>query len=259
MQRQAKFWRLIIALKITSFQQNKSAIGKPPRYDTNPFCLSGFKMQNQQVGDKFSLASMQQAQNAALQCLQQIASQLQVGMTEDDAVALALQVMQDAGAEQHWHPPIVRFGSNTAKIYSEKSLPDMRLAPDDIFFIDIGPVFHGHEADVGATFCIGTHPTHHQVQQAVHQVFTKVAEHWRATGCSGAALYEFAGAAAAEFGMVLNHQIKGHRVGDFPHKLYASGQLGTCEGAVRSGIWVLEIQLLDPVSGYGGFVEQVLF
>ncbi len=213
----------------------------------------------QRVGAGFSLTAMQQAQLIALDCLQQIAARLQPGISEADAIAIANTVLQQAGAEQHWHPPIIRFGYNTAKIYSEPSVPDSRLGANDIFFIDLGPVFAGHEADVGATFCLGENPLQQQVQQAVHQVFDLVAAHWRATGCSGAALYQVATDAAAVHGMVLNHQIKGHRVGDFPHKLYASGQLGGCEGEVRSGIWVLEIQLLDPVSGYGGFVEQVLF
>ncbi len=220
-------------------------------------------MQNQSVaqavGPDFSLTAMQQAQTQALQVLEQLATQLLPGMTEHQACALALQLLQQAGAEQHWHPPIVRFGRNTAKIYSEVSDATVRLQAEDIFFIDIGPVFAGHEADVGATFCLGHNPEQHKVQQAVHQVFDQVAMHWRQTGCSGEALYRFAAEAAARYGMQLNHQIKGHRVGDFPHKLDASGQLGGCDGEVHSGIWVLEIQLLDPVSGFGGFVEQVLF
>ncbi len=220
-------------------------------------------MQNQSlaqaVGPNFSIAAMQQAQMHALQVLQQLATQLQPGMTEQQACALVLQLLQQAGAEQHWHPPIVRFGHNTAKIYSEASDAAVLLQAEDIFFVDIGPVFAGHEADVGATYCLGHNPVHRKVQQAVHQVFDQVAAHWRQTGCSGEALYQFAAEVAARDGMQLNHQIKGHRVGDFPHKLYASGQLGGCDGEVRSGIWVLEIQLLDPTSGFGGFVEQVLF
>jgi Xaa-Pro aminopeptidase len=213
----------------------------------------------QQVGPNFSLAAMQHAQQQALEVLQQLADQLEPGMTESQAAALAMELLKQAGAEQHWHPPIVRFGRNTAKIFSEQSDPAVVLQPEDIFFVDIGPVFAGHEADVGATYCRGTKPEHHAVQQAVQQVFSQVAAHWRATACSGAALYQFASEAAAQYGMVLNHQIKGHRVGDFPHKLYASGQLGGCADEIRSGIWVLEIQLLDPQTGLGGFVEQVLF
>lgn len=211
------------------------------------------------TGAHFSLAAMQGAQQQALVALEEIAARLKPGMTEPEAATLALQVLQQAGAEQHWHPPIVRFGRNTAKIYSEASEPGVCLQPEDIFFIDIGPVFDGHEADVGATFCLGDQPAQRKVRQATSAVFQQVAAHWKATGCSGSALYQYAKQCAEAFGMQLNHQIKGHRVGDFPHKLYASGQLGGYEGTLRAGIWVLEIQLLDPASGFGGFMEQVLF
>ena len=72
----------------------------------------------QRVGAGFSLTAMQQAQLIALDCLQQIAARLQPGISEADAIAIANTVLQQAGAEQHWHPPIIRFGYNTAKIYN---------------------------------------------------------------------------------------------------------------------------------------------
>lgn len=213
----------------------------------------------QQVGPRFALDKMQAAQQQALQVMADAASQFVAGMSEQDAVTLLSQLLTAAGATTHWHPPIVRFGKNTSKIYKEASDSTVLLQPNDIFFIDIGPVFDEHEADVGATFVLGDDATLQRVQAACHQVFTEVAAHWRDSGENGAALYAFAAARAQVLGMQLNHQIKGHRLGDFPHQLYASGELGDFAGTLRSGIWVLEIQLLDPQSGYGGFVEQVLF
>lgn len=212
----------------------------------------------QQVGPRFSLEKMQVAQTQALQVLQQAAAQFRSGMTEADAVVLLTEMLAAAGATSHWHPPIVRFGRNTSKVYHEASEPNVCLQDTDIFFIDIGPVFDGHEADVGATFVRGDAPELQRVQQACQQVFAEVAAYWADTGGSGQALYQFAAQRAAAHGMQLNHQIKGHRIGDFPHKLYASGQLGDWAQTLQSGIWVLEIQLLDPSCGRGGFVEQVL-
>lgn len=213
----------------------------------------------QQVGPNFSLDKMRVAQTQALQVMQAAAAEFATGMTEDAAVGVLTNMLAAAGVDTHWHPPIVRFGRNTSKVYHEKSEPDVCLQASDIFFIDIGPVFDGHEADVGATFVRGHDAALCQIQQACQQVFTEVAAHWAATGMSGQALYQFAAQRAAACGMQLNHQIKGHRVGDFPHKLYASGQLGDYTASLEAGIWVLEIQLLDPVTGKGGFVEQVLF
>ena len=81
-------------------------------------------------------------------------------MSEAEANALALAVLSDFGAETNWHPPIIRFGANSCKIYSEASDPAVRLQKSDIFFIDLGPVFEGHEADIGATFVVGDAPEH---------------------------------------------------------------------------------------------------
>lgn len=212
----------------------------------------------QAVGPHFQLVTMQQAQQWALALLADIATAIKPGMTEQAANALARQLLDAGGAEQHWHPPIVRFGANTCKIFSEASAPDTMLGDDDVFFIDIGPVWHGHEADVGATYAVGDSTEAHAIVQAVDWVFEQVAAQWR-QGVAGTELYGFAQASARQQGYVLNHQIKGHRVGDFPHKLYASGTLGDLEGDAIPGIWVLEIQLKHPTLPIGAFKEQVLF
>lgn len=216
-------------------------------------------MSEQLVGPHFNLALMQKAQQQGLSALAAIAKQIRVGMSEVEANALALAVLADVGAETNWHPPIIRFGANSCKIYSEASDPEVRLQENDIFFIDLGPVFAGHEADVGATFSIGNTPEHQACAAAVVTLFARVAEHWRATGCQGHELYQFAEQQAQLLGYEFNQQIKGHRVGDFPHRLYANGRLGDFAGTVRDGIWVLEIQIRHPSLPIGAFMEQVLF
>lgn len=221
------------------------------------------------IGPNFQLSAMLSAQHIALQALQQIAEQITVGMSEYDANQVAEQVLKQAGYQQHWHPAIVRFGVNTLKMFFEKSVPDVTLQDGDIFFIDLGPVFNGHEADVGASFvCCAKRSVAEQnplyqagldVVNAVETVFANTAQHWQHTGCSGQALYAYAEQQAQALGMVLNHQIKGHRVGDFPHKMYANAKLGEQEIAAIPGIWVLEIQLRHPTLPLGAFKEWVLF
>ncbi len=213
----------------------------------------------QKVGLNFQLKSMIHAQQQALTALSHIAKHIEVGMTEAQAEQLALSLLKTLGAEDHWHPPIIRFGANTCKIFSEPSDPTTTLQTDDIYFIDLGPVFEGHEADVGGTFTVGNAADHAHCAAAVHQLFEQVAAYWQQTGCHGAALYAFAEQQAQALGYVFNQEIKGHRVGDFPHKLYASGRLGDYEGEVREGIWVLEVQIRHPELPIGAFMEQVLF
>jgi Xaa-Pro aminopeptidase len=213
---------------------------------------------SQVVGPQFQLDLMQQAQQWALTQLAAIAAALKPGISEVAANQLARAMLDQAGAQQHWHPPIVRFGHNTCKIYSEASMPDTVLGDDDVFFIDIGPVWQGHEADVGATYAVGQNAQAQAIVQAVDTVFAQVEAKWR-QGFAGTELYQFAETVAQQQGYQLNHQIKGHRVGDFPHKLYASGSLGDLDGDAVPGIWVLEIQLKHPTLPIGAFKEQVLF
>lgn len=216
-------------------------------------------MSEQLVGPNFNADLMKQAQQRGLAALTEIARRIDVGMTEPQANALALAVLAEFGAQTHWHPPIIRFGANSCKIYSEASDTSIQLQANDIFFIDLGPVFDGHEADIGATFTVGDAPEHQACAAAVAAIFQQVSQHWQATGCHGEALYAFAEQHAAAMGYQFNQEIKGHRVGDFPHRLYANGRLGDFSGPVRDGIWVLEIQIRHPSLPIGGFMEQVLF
>ena len=50
----------------------------------------------------------------------------------------------------------MRFGSNTTKNFDDPSEPGVVLGENDIFFIDIGPIFDGCEGDAGDTVAVGT-------------------------------------------------------------------------------------------------------
>ncbi len=157
----------------------------------------------QLVGPHFNVQTMRDAQQWALAQLAIIAAEFTPGMLETDAQTLLCQRLAQAGVDTHWHPAIVRFGANTCKIYSEPSDPTVRLGENDVFFIDIGPVWHGHEADVGATYAVGHDVDAKAIVQAVDQVFAQVEAHWRG-GCSGTELYQYAQHCAARHNSVIN-------------------------------------------------------
>ncbi len=213
----------------------------------------------EQVGSAFSVDLMRLAQQQSWQVLAQIAAKIQPGMTEASARMLAKDLLQQSGVERLWHPVIIRFGVNTGKIYSEPSEKDTILQTNDIFFIDLGPVYQGHEGDVGATFVVGHNPNQHHCASAAEQLFKQVHRYWLAQHCSGVELYQYAEQQAAALGYQLNLAIKGHRVCDYPHKLYAGGNLGDFNGTPRAGVWVLEIQIKHPELAFGAFYEDVLF
>jgi len=179
-------------------------------------------------------------------------------MREAEAEAIAAEVFDSLGFERIWHPTHIRFGRNTLKLYKEASEPDVVLGEDDLYFIDIGPVWAGHEGDYGDTFVVGSDRDMHAIAEAARVLFLRVAERWR-RGESGRALYAYAESAAQEMGYVLNLGAPGHRLGDFPHAVHRACKLAAAEFHPAPGLWVLEIQLRHPTRPIGAFYEDLLF
>lgn len=210
------------------------------------------------VGPHYSLAALREAQTMSWRALDAIAAQVRPGMRESEAQARGLAVLEELGMERSWHPLLVRFGSNTLKIFSERSEGDAVLAPNDIFFIDMGPVFLGHEGDVGATFTVGEDAEMQACAQAVRTLFDRVRSIWDGGAVSGRALYHRAEAEARAMGWVLNLDIRGHRVSDYPHSVHKGGDLGDFDAVPGAGLWILEMQIRHPTRPFGAFHEDLL-
>jgi len=178
-------------------------------------------------------------------------------MTEPDAAVLAKERLQAAGMDRIWHPSILRFGQNTLKTFRQRSAPDTVLGEDDIYFVDLGPVFDGHEGDVGDTFVLGDDPLKHACAEAARELFRRGEARWR-EGVTGVALYAYLSAEAQAMGWRLNHATKGHRVGDYPHAVHKAGTLGNFDAAPVPGLWILEIQIAHPDRPIGAFYEDLL-
>ena len=219
---------------------------------------SGASGGNERVGAVFDIERMRQASARSWQGIALMREHFQPGMRESEATTLAEVILRELGMERMWHPVHVRFGSNTTKIYREKSDGDPILGDDDIFFIDIGPVFDGHEGDVGATFVTGIDPEKTACAAAAKTLFDDVSEAWRTQHLAGPALYDFAATRARHIGWKLNLDIKGHRVSDFPHAIHRGGDLGDFEKHPAPGVWILEIQIVHPTQPFGAFYEDLL-
>jgi len=209
------------------------------------------------VGKRFSLEQMLGAREQSWVALRDIASRIVPGMTEPEATELAGERLAAAGMQRIWHPSILRFGANTLKTFRQRSAPDTVLAENDIFFIDLGPVFDGHEGDVGDTFVVGDDATMHACANASRELFSRTEARWR-EGVTGVALYDYATAEADAMGWRLNHATKGHRVGDYPHAVHKAGALGGFDAVPVSGLWILEIQIAHPTLPIGAFYEDLL-
>ncbi|TCV92049.1 metallopeptidase family M24 [Luteibacter rhizovicinus] len=213
---------------------------------------------SERVGTIFSVEAMLAAREGSWRVLHDIAAAIRPGMTEDDARRIAAEAIAASGAQRIWHPSIVRFGPNTLKTFRQRSAPDTVLGEDDIFFVDLGLVFEGHEGDVGDTFAAGNDPIASACAMAARTIFDAVASEWRENSTTGRALYDFAARQADVAGWVLNHETKGHRVGDYPHAIWKAGDLGDFEGEPAAGLWILEIQIRHPDLPVGAFYEDLL-
>lgn len=213
----------------------------------------------QGVGAGFSLDAMRAARERTFDAVRRVAGAMRPGMTEADAKAVARDVLEQQGMDRTWHQILVRFGASTLKTFDQKMAADNVLGSDDIFFVDLGVVWAGHEGDAGDTFVVGQPEADmRRCAEDVRTLWQDVCDRWRRDGASGAELYRFAAERAGEMGWVLNPQVRGHRLSDYPHGVHHGGDLGDFADTPQSGRWVLEIQIAHATKPFGAFYEDLL-
>ncbi len=190
--------------------------------------------------------------------LREIADLITPGMPEDSGRTLAATVLRDAGLRKGWHKILVRFGQNTIKNFEDSSTPGVVLGDDDIFFLDIGPIYEGCEGDAGDTFAVGDDPEMAKAAGDVKSIWTATRQRWLSDGLTGMALYQFAEETAQDLGWQLNLELTGHRLSEFPHDAHYDGTLDTVDFRPSDLRWMLEIQIRHPKRDFGAFFEDLL-
>lgn len=210
-------------------------------------------MSIESVGSKFNLEKYLNAREFAIKATREVASKVEVGMNESDGQQIITSVLENYGVERLWHPSKFRIGSDTVKVFRERPDQSIKLSSNDLFFVDIGPVFEGHEADYGETFALGT--SYQLMAEDCKKVFGEVASLWKTQKFTGTKLYQRAYKIAETYGYTMADQT-GHRLGDYPHALYFKGHLADIDIAPAPHLWILEIHLLKD--GRGAFFEDIL-
>ena len=210
------------------------------------------------VGPKFTTEQMLFVRDRTRDALRTIAAQITPGMVEEDAVEMAKDVLSSLDMLQGWHGVFVRFGSNTLKTFGADSEPGIVLGSDDIFFLDIGPVWQQWEGDSGETFVVGADEEMKRAKADVETLFHAVRRKWLSDGSTGQELYVFAVSEAERMGWELNMDLSGHRLSDFPHAAIYDGPLADIDFKPAPLIWVLEIHLRHPKRNFGAFYEDML-
>ena len=210
------------------------------------------------IGPMFSMPAMLRARELTFEAVNRVAQAVRPGMSEGQAGETAQAILDAMGMDRLWHKNLVRFGSETLKTFHDPSDPDRMLGEDDVFFVDLGAVWEGHEGDAGDTFVTGSDPEMHACAKAARDLWAIVAGRWGDQRPSGEALYAYAAEQAEAMGWRLNLEIRGHRVSDFPHAIYRAGALGDFALCPSTGLWILEIQIAHPIRPFGAFFEDLL-
>lgn len=174
------------------------------------------------------------------------------------------------GVTRHWHRRVVRAGENTLQPFHADP-PDRVLADDDIAYCDLGPIFEEWEADFGRTFVLGEDPDKLALRDALPRIWWAGRAFFDAhPAITGAQLFDHVGGVARAAGFEFGAPIAGHLLGEFPHKkisgddaqfYVAPGSDQPMRRTDRTGRvchWILEVHLVTPARGFGGFYEQLL-
>jgi methionyl aminopeptidase len=210
------------------------------------------------VGPSYSIDKMLDMRVRTRNAVQAIAANVEVGMTEHEARAMARDTLSELGLRRGWHPIIVRLGSNTARQFLDRSGDDVVLGDNDIFFVDIGPIYRGVEGDAGDTFVRGESDEHARAVRDVHDIWDEVRTAWLGEKLTGESLYALATQSAAKRGWQLNLDLSGHRLSDYPHRAHFDGSMAEVGIVPAPDLWVLEIAIVHPDGSFGAFYEDML-
>ena len=212
----------------------------------------------ERLGERHDHATLLEVRRRAISAVRDLARQVEPGMAEEEGLELARRALRAVGFEADWVAPDLRFGANTLKKSGELSDPGVVLRHDDIWLVDVGPLWRDHEGDYAETFAVGDDPERHRLVRDVREIFDRTSCHWREARATGAALYGFAAAEAATRGWQLDLEMAGHRLGAYPHAVLHDGTLASAGFWPSPGLWMLEIQLRHPDRPYSAFFEDLL-
>lgn len=174
------------------------------------------------------------------------------------------------GIKKYWHKRIVRAGSNTLYPYRHNP-PDLRIADDDIVFLDFGPIFESWEADFGKTFVLGSDPEKLAMKEDVKSIWDAGKAFFEANRLVLAHdLFAYVRGEAQKKGYVWGSEHCGHLIGEFPHEVipreqkdsfltqdnYLPLQRLSSEGKELD--WILEVHITRADLGRGAFHEELL-
>ena len=162
--------------------------------------------------DAQELERLEQAQRIAEKALEQILTELRVGVTEKEIAARLQYLMLHFGAEKMSFDPIVAGGSNGSMPHAVPT--DRKIREGEFVTMDFGCVYGGYCSDMTRTVCVGQPP---EEMRPVYEVVLSAPLAGIAAARAGATGTEIDGTARkvieqAGYGEFFGHSF-GHGVG----------------------------------------------
>lgn len=111
------------------------------------------------VTDEISIKGFKATQELAFRAANEVQSYLRPGWSERQAAKFFEEVLRDFGVKSFFHRPFVWFGENTrfrnVRRYKDFLPSERRVLENEVVILDVAPIYEGHTADIGHSFCLG--------------------------------------------------------------------------------------------------------
>lgn len=116
----------------------------------------------QQFANHDAIEGFKRAQRLAYDAVEYVASQLYVGITEQEAANLLEAYLRAYGSERYLHRAFAWFGEHSRfdgyASYGDYHPSNKRLGSDDVAILDVSPIVDGYIGDVGYTVSLQENP-----------------------------------------------------------------------------------------------------
>lgn len=130
------------------------------------------------VPEEAQLQGYLNCQKLAQTAAKEIARMVQPGWTEDQTASLLESFLRDNGVGGFFHYPFAWFGERTRfdGIQSYKQYQPSRriLLENEVFILDVAPIYQGYTCDIGYTQCLGTNPEYDHVVVFLSELREKI-------------------------------------------------------------------------------------